>query len=410
MIERNSYLQKLIDRKHNGLIKVVTGIRRCGKSVLLFGLFKQHLIDVGVPQDHIIEIKLDDRANRALRDPDACDTYVRSCMGEGQYYLLLDEVQMMSEFEDVLNGFLYLENLDTYVTGSNSKFLSTDIITEFRGRGDEVRVHPLSFAEYHAVTGNAWDDDWNEYSTFGGLPHITTLKTDEDKASYLQRLFVETYLRDIVERNAIKNDSELSDLIDIVASVIGSLTNPQKLENAFKTVKKVSISAPTIKKYLGYLEEAFMVSSAKRYDVKGKRYLNTPLKYYFEDIGLRNARLNFRQQEPTHIMENILFNELVMRGFQVDVGILEITEEGKRKRIEIDFIANQGSKRYYVQSALVLPDESKRAQEERPLLSVNDSFKKIIVVGGSEKTSRDENGITTMGLKEFLLNPDSLDA
>lgn len=408
-IRRDTYLQKLIEREHNGLIKVVTGIRRCGKSVLLFDLFKQHLIESGVPEDHIIEIRLDDRANKALRDPDACDQFVRSQIGDGHYYVMLDEVQMMSEFEDVLSGFLHIENLDTYVTGSNSKFLSTDVITEFRGRGDEVRVHPLSFAEYHAAMRNAWDDDWNEYMTFGGLPYITSLGTDADKVAYLHRLFDETYLRDIVERNKVRSDGELSDLVDVIASAMGSLTNPQKLENTFRSAKKVGISAPTIKNYLGYLEDAFMISHAKRYDIKGKKHINTPLKYYFEDVGLRNARLNFRQQEETHIMENILYNELVARGCQVDVGVVDIMESGKRKRTEIDFVANQGSKRYYVQSALALPNAEKRAQEERPLVSVNDAFKKIIVVGGNVKLSRDERGIVTMGMKQFLLDPGSLD-
>lgn len=408
-IARDIYLRKLIERKDNGLVKVITGIRRCGKSVLLFELFKNHLIESGVERDRIIEIKLDDRANKELRDPDACDAFVRSKIGEGKHYLLLDEVQMMPEFEDVLNGFLHIENLDVYVTGSNSKFLSTDIITEFRGRGDEVRVHPLSFAEYHAATENAWDDDWNEYVTYGGLPHVAALHTDEDKAAYLQRLFDETYLRDIIDRNTIRNDAELADLVDVIASSVGSLTNPQKLENTFQSVKRVKISAPTIKKYLGYLEEAFMVSHAKRYDIKGRKHINTPLKYYFEDVGLRNARLNFRQQEETHLMENVVYNELIIRGYQVDVGVIDIVEQGKRKKIEIDFVVNQGSKRYYIQSAFALPDEKKRAQEERPLVSVGDSFKKIIIVGGNVKLSRDEQGITTMGMKEFLLNPESLD-
>ncbi|MEG1168252.1 MAG: ATP-binding protein [Gordonibacter sp.] len=409
VIARSGYLQKLIDRKHNGLVKIVTGIRRCGKSYLLFTLFKQHLLSSGVPEDRIIQIQLDDRQNKALRNPDACDEFVRSRIGEGQHYVLLDEVQMMPEFEDVLNGFLHIENLDTYVTGSNSKFLSTDIITEFRGRGDEVRVHPLSFAEYHAAINENWDDDWNNYATYGGLPYVALLKADNDKAAYLQRLFTETYLRDIIERNKVKNDGELSDLVDIVASAIGSLTNPQKLENTSKTVKRVAISAPTIKKYLGYLEGAFIITPSKRYDVKGRKHISTPLKYYFEDIGLRNARLNFRQQEETHILENILFNELIVRGFQVDVGIVDITKGGQRKRVEIDFVANQGSRRYYLQSAFALPDAEKRAQEERPLLAVGDSFKKIIVVGSNVKLSRDENGVVTIGLKEFLLNPDSLD-
>ncbi|MEG2933943.1 MAG: ATP-binding protein [Gordonibacter sp.] len=409
VIARSGYLQKLIDRKHNGLVKIVTGIRRCGKSYLLFTLFKQHLLSSGVPEDRIIQIQLDDRQNKALRNPDACDEFVRSRIGEDQHYVLLDEVQMMPEFEDVLNGFLHIENLDTYVTGSNSKFLSTDIITEFRGRGDEVRVHPLSFAEYHAAINENWDDDWNNYATYGGLPYVALLKADNDKAAYLQRMFTETYLRDIIERNKVRNDGELSDLVDIVASAIGSLTNPQKLENTSKTVKKVDISAPTIKKYLGYLEEAFIITPSKRYDVKGRKHISTPLKYYFEDIGLRNACLNFRQQEETHILENILFNELIVRGFQVDVGIVDITKGGQRKRVEIDFVANQGSRRYYLQSAFALPDAEKRAQEERPLLAVGDSFKKIIVVGSNVKLSRDENGVVTIGLKEFLLNPDSLD-
>ncbi len=408
-IQRDAYLQKLIDRKHNDLVKVITGIRRCGKSYLLFTVFKEHLLNCGVPQDHIIEIQLDNRANKELRDPDTCDNFVRSRIGEGQHYVLLDEVQMIPDFEDVLNGFLHIGNLDVYVTGSNSKFLSTDIITEFRGRGDEVRVHPLSFAEYHVAINGGWEDDWNEYSTYGGLPHTTVLKTDLDKIGYLQNLFAETYLRDIIERNKVKNDGELSELIDVVASAIGSLTNPQKLENTFKSVKKVSISAPTIKNYLNYLEDAFMISHAKRYDVKGRKHISTPRKYYFEDIGLRNARLNFRQQEETHIMENILFNELIIRGFQVDVGMVDITESGKRKRIEIDFIANRGSKKYYIQSAFAIPDAEKLAQEERPLLAVGDSFKKIIVMGGNVKLSRDDHGITKIGLKEFLLNPNSLE-
>ena len=295
IIQRDSYLQRLIDRKGNGLVKVITGIRRCGKSFLLFNLFKQHLLEAGVSSDHIIEIELDNRANKELRDPDVCDRYVRSLVGEGQYYVMLDEIQMMPEFEDVLNGFLHIENLDVYATGSNSKFLSTDIITAFRGRSDEVRVHPLSFAEFHAAKNNAWDDDWADYLTYGGLPHIVSLKTDTGKAEYLQRLFAETYLRDIIDRNGVKNEDDLSDLVSVIASSVGSLTNPQKLENTFRSVKGVKFSAPTIKKYLGYLEDAFMISHAKRYDVKGRKYINTPLKYYFEDVGLRNAHLNFRQ-------------------------------------------------------------------------------------------------------------------
>lgn len=408
-IERDAYLGKLISRKHNGLIKIITGVRRCGKSYLLSYLFKDHLRDSGVSDNQIIDIALDDRKNKALRDPDACDKYVRSRLGQGQHYLFIDEIQMLPEFEDVLNGFLHISNLDVYVTGSNSKLLSSDVITEFRGRGDEVRVHPLSFSEYYSAVGGDWDDAWGDYFTFGGMPHIVSLKSDQDKRSFLNNLFAETYLRDIVERNKVKNENELEELINIVASSVGSLTNPDKLERTFKSVKSTSLSAPTIKNYLGYLEDAFLLSHAHQYNVKGKKYISTPLKFYFEDVGLRNARLSFRQQEESHIMENILFNELVVRGFQVDVGAVDIIESGKRKRIEIDFVANEGSRRYYIQSALALPDAQKRAQEERPLLATNDSFKKIIVVGGNVKYSHDERGVVTMGLKEFLLNQNSLD-
>lgn len=408
-IRRDMYLKKLIARQHNGLVKVITGVRRCGKSYLLFELFREYLRESGVPADRIIEIQLDDRKNKYLRDPDACDAYVRERVGEGQHYLLLDEVQFMSEFEDVLNGFLHIDNLDTYVTGSNSKFLSSDIVTEFRGRGDEIRVHPLSFAEFYGAYGGDWDDAWGDYITFGGMPHVASLTTDRDKADYLETLFRETYLRDIVERNGIRHEAELDELVNIVASAVGSLTNPDKLERAFRTLKGSSISAPTIKKYLDCLEDAFLLAEAKQYNVKGKRYISTPLKYYFEDVGLRNARLNFRQQEETHLMENVLYNELVIRGYHVDVGVVDLIENGKRKRIEIDFIANEGSKRYYIQSAFALTDAEKRTQEERPLLAVKDFFKKIIVVGGSMKAYRDERGIVTMGLKQFLLDSNSLE-
>lgn len=408
-IERTGYLKKLISRKHNGLIKVITGVRRCGKSYLLFKLFKEHLIDEGVAENRIISIALDDRQYIKLRNPDACDEFVRTRVNKGQHYVLLDEIQLMTHFEDVLNGFLHIDNLDVYVTGSNSKFLSSDIITEFRGRGDEVRVNPLSFSEYYSAEGGDWNDAWNEYYTFGGMPYLVSLKEDQEKASYLDKLFKETYLRDIIERNKVKNEVEFEELVNIIASSIGSLTNPDKLERAFKSAKRTSLSAPTIKSYLGYLEDAFLVSRSHQYNIKGKKYINTPLKYYFVDIGLRNALLNFRQQEENHIMENILYNELVMRGYKVDVGVVDIIEKGKRKRTEIDFVANEGSKRYYVQSAFALFDSVKRDQEERPLLSVGDSFKKIVVVGGSTKLRRDENGIVTIGLKEFLLTPESLD-
>lgn len=416
VIPRDRYLELLVSRKHNGLIKIITGMRRCGKSFLLFKLFKEHLIAEGVPESHIIRIELDDRRNKSLRDPDVCLEYVTSLLkDERKYYLLIDEVQFMAEFEDVLNSFLHIDNLDTYVTGSNSKFLSTDIITEFRGRGDEIHVRPLSFAEYCAVYPDmAWDDAWNIYHTYGGLPYAVLLDKAEDKAQYLKRLFREVYLKDIVERNKVQNNIQIGILLDIISSSIGSLTNPRKLENTFKSDGNMSISAATIKQYLDYFIDTFMVEKAERYDIKGKKYISTPQKYYFSDLGLRNARLNFRQQEETHIMENVIYNELRMRGYSVDVGVIEINErtsEGTyaRKQIEIDFVANKGSQRYYIQSAFALPSLEKVAQEERPLKNVPDSFKKIIVVKDNIMLRRDDNGITTMGLKQFLLDPHSLE-
>lgn len=416
VIPRDRYLELLVSRKHNGLIKIITGMRRCGKSFLLFKLFKEHLIAEGVPESHIIRIELDDRRNKSLRDPDVCLEYVTSLLkDERKYYLLIDEVQFVAEFEDVLNSFLHIDNLDTYVTGSNSKFLSTDIITEFRGRGDEIHVRPLSFAEYCAVYPDmAWDDAWNIYHTYGGLPYAVLLDKAEDKAQYLKRLFREVYLKDIVERNKVQNNIQIGILLDIISSSIGSLTNPRKLENTFKSDGNMSISAATIKQYLDYFIDAFMVEKAERYDIKGKKYISTPQKYYFSDLGLRNARLNFRQQEETHIMENVIYNELRMRGYSVDVGVIEINErtsEGTyaRKQIEIDFVANKGSQRYYIQSAFALPSLEKVAQEERPLKNVPDSFKKIIVVKDNIMLRRDDNGITTMGLKQFLLDPHSLE-
>lgn len=416
IIPRDRYLERLIAHKHNGLIKIVTGMRRCGKSFLLFKLFREHLLSEGVPESHIIRIELDDRRNKRLRDPDACLEYVTGLLKEEEmYYLLIDEVQFMTEFEDVLNSFLHIENLDTYVTGSNSRFLSTDIITEFRGRGDEIHVRPLSFAEYCSVYPDmAWDDAWNMYHTYGGLPYAVLLDKAEDKALYLKRLFREVYLKDIVERNKMHNSIQLGALLDIISSGIGSLTNPRKLENTFKSDGSISISAVTIKQYLDYFTDSFLVEKAERYDIKGKKYISTPHKYYFSDLGLRNARLNFRQQEETHIMENVIYNELRMRGYSVDVGVVEINERTPagtyvRKQIEIDFVANKGSRRYYIQSAFALPSSEKAAQEERPLKNVPDSFKKIIVVKDNIMLRRDDNGITTMGLKQFLLDPDSLD-
>ncbi len=416
IIPRERYLSKLISHKHNRLIKIVTGIRRCGKSFLLFNLFKSHLLSEGIDKSHIIEIELDDRSNKLLRDPDNCLQYVKEKIKDDKmYYLLIDEVQYMTEFEDVLNSFLHIENLDTYVTGSNSKFLSTDIITEFRGRGDEINIRPLSFSEYCSTYPDmAWDDAWNQYYTYGGLPYTVTLQDEEEKSNYLYRLFEEVYLKDIIERNKVINDMQMKTLLDIISSNIGSLTNPQKLENTFRSLGGAHLSAVTIKQYLDYFIDSFMVERAERYDIKGKKYISTPQKYYFCDLGLRNARLNFRQQEETHIMENVIYNELRLRGYLVDVGVVEINEKqdnGKyvRKQIEIDFIANKGSNRYYVQSAFALPTDDKIRQETRPLINVPDSFKKIIIVKDNILLRRDNEGITTIGLKQFLLDPNSLD-
>ena len=413
-IKRDIYLDKLIARKHNGQIKVITGIRRCGKSYLLFRLFRRHLIECGVAENHIIEVAFDMRRNAALRDPDALCAYVEEKMsGEGMYYILLDEVQMLSEFESVLNEFARYENADVYVTGSNSKFLSSDIMTEFRGRGDEIHVYPLSFAEYCSAFPGSVDEAWQEYYTYGGLPLTVSMTTDEQKAEYLTRLFNEVYLRDIVERNGIRHPEELGELINILASSIGSLTNPKKLSNTFKSIKGVKITENTLARYATYLEQAFMIKRAQRYDIKGKRYIDTPSKFYFEDVGLRNARLNFRQIELTHIMENIIYNELRMRGFNVDVGVVEIREKQaggySKKQTEVDFVANLGSKRIYIQSAFAMSDDEKTAQEKRPLDKIGDSFKKIIVVGENIKLRRDEDGIVIMSIRDFLLKRDSLE-
>lgn len=413
-IKRDIYLDKLIARKHNGLIKVITGIRRCGKSYLLFRLFRRHLVECGVAEDHIIEVAFDMRRNTALRDPDALCAYVEEKMsGDGMYYILLDEVQMLSEFESVLNEFARYENADVYVTGSNSKFLSSDIMTEFRGRGDEIHVYPLSFAEYCSAFPGSVDEAWQEYYTYGGLPLTLSMTTDEQKAEYLTRLFNEVYLRDIVERNGIRHPEELGELINILASSIGSLTNPKKLSNTFKSVKGIKITENTLARYATYLEQAFMIKRAQRYDIKGKRYIDTPSKFYFEDVGLRNARLNFRQIELTHIMENIIYNELRMRGYNVDVGVVEIREKQAggytKKQTEVDFVANLGSKRIYIQSAFAMSDDEKTAQEKRPLDKIGDSFKKIVVVGENIKLRRDEDGIVIMGIRDFLLKRDSLE-
>ena len=414
-IKRDKYLQDLINRMHNGMIKVVTGIRRCGKSYLLFKLFKNYLLDQGIPADHIITVELDLRRNRQYREPDAILDYIDSLItDDGQYYILLDEVQMLADFEEVLNSLLHIENADLYVTGSNSKFLSKDVITEFRGRGDEIHIFPLTFKEFMEGYDGDIYHGWAEYVIYGGLPLTVTMKTEEQKVNYLTNLFKETYLKDIVERHNIEKVHEMEDLVNILASSIGSLTNPPKIEATFKSLIHSDISLNTIRQYIEYLEDAFIVSKANRYDVKGRKYIGTPLKYYFEDVGLRNARLGFRQIEETHLMENIIYNELRSRGYSVDVGVVEkrtINAAGKaeRKQLEIDFIANLGSKRYYIQSAFSLPTKEKLAQETASLVSVNDSFKKIIIVKDVVNVTRDEKGITTMSIYDFLLKENSLE-
>ena len=414
-IKRDKYLKDLLNRMHNGMIKVITGIRRCGKSYLVFQIFKNYLIEQGVPESHIITIELDQRKDRKYRDPDIILDYIESIISDKEpYYILLDEVQMLSEFEEVLNSLLHIKNADIYVTGSNSKFLSKDIITEFRGRGDEVHIYPLTFKEFlQAYEGDMYHG-WAEYMVYGGLPLTVTMKTEEQKIQYLTKLFDETYLKDIIERHHIEKFQELEDLVNVLASAIGSLTNVPKIEATFKSVIQSNISANTIRQYIEYLEDAFVINRANRYNVKGRKYIGTPVKYYFEDVGLRNARLGFRQIEETHIMENIVYNELRSRGYSVDVGIVEkrgINKNGKAERtqLEIDFVANLGSKRYYIQSAFRMPTEEKQMQEKASLMNVNDSFKKIIVVKDVVNVTRDEVGITTMSIYDFLLKENSLE-
>ena len=414
-IKRDKYLNDLINRMHNGMIKVVTGIRRCGKSYLLFNIFKNYLLEHGVASSHIITIELDQRKNKKYRDPDTILDYIESLIeDDGQYYVMLDEVQMLQEFEEVLNSLLHIRNADIYVTGSNSKFLSKDVITEFRGRGDEIHIYPLTFKEFMEAYNGDMYHGWAEYVVYGGLPLTVTMKTEEQKISYLTNLFKETYLKDIIERHHIEKTQELEDLINILASAIGSLTNPPKIEATFKSSIQSTISLNTIRQYIEHLEDAFIINKANRYNVKGRKYIGTPLKYYFEDVGLRNARLGFRQVEETHLMENIIYNELSSRGYTVDVGVVEkrgTDENGKeyKNQLEIDFVANLGSKRYYIQSAFSMPTEEKRIQEKASLVNVNDSFKKIIVVKDVVNVTRDEDGITTMSIYDFLLKENSLE-
>lgn len=428
-ISRDFYLEKLIKRKNNGLIKVVTGIRRCGKSFLLNNLFYHHLLESGVDTDHIIRFAFDSaddlhligesliQMNKEKRgaDPEKFTAYIRAKVADdGMYYLLLDKIQMLDCFEAVLNGYLRKENMDIFVTGSNAKLLSKDIATEFAGRGDEIHMYPLSFSEFMSVYHGDKYAGLSEYMLYGGIPLVVLRDDAGDKAAALENLFSEIYIRDICRRNRVRNVGELEDLLNILSSAIGSLTNPEKLKNTFKTAKKSRITSATIQKYLTFFEDSFLIESAQRYDIRGKAYIETPKKYYFSDLGLRNARINFRQFEQTHSMENVIYNELRMRGYHVDVGVVPIAEkdaEGKvtRKQLEVDFVCNLGSSRYYIQSAYSLPDEAKRTQEIRPFRKIDDSFKKIIVTKDVVPPYYDEYGILTLNIYDFLLDPKSLE-
>lgn len=413
IIKRDFYLSKLIQHKKNGLVKIITGIRRCGKSYLLFKLFRDHLLESGIKEEHIISVALDDFGNRKLQNSDELYNYVKSQIIDGEdYFILLDEIQLVSEFESVINGFMHIDNADIYVTGSNSKFLSSDIITEFRGRGDEIRVYPLNFSEFYSVYGGDFDNAWIMYCNYGGMPLCLSMETLADKAKYLTGLFDTTYLADIINRNNLRGNEEINELTDVLASSIGSLTNPLKIANTFASSKNVKLSANTISNYLNYLQDAFLVEKAVRYDIKGKKYINTPAKYYFVDMGLRNARLSFRQQEYTHIMENVIYNELRLRGYSVDVGVVENVgkEEGfsVRKSFEVDFVVNLGNRRYYIQSAYNIPTEEKMAQEQVSLLSINDAFRKIIIVNQPIMSGYNEQGILMLSLQDFLMNPEKV--
>jgi len=414
MIQRKEYLDLLKKWKDEQVIKVITGIRRCGKSFLLFTIFKRYLLQHGVEADHIIEIALDGIENEELRDPKVCFNYIKGAMkAEGKYYLLLDEVQFMPRFEEVLNSLIRMNNIDVYVTGSNSKFLSSDIVTEFRGRGDEIRIYPLSFAEFYSAYEGEYDDAWDEYMVYGGLPQIAAFRNGQQKAEYLKNIFANVYLKDVIERNRIQSAEEIGILVDVLASAIGAPTNPSKIANTFASERRLVYSSKTISAHIDYLADAFLIAKANRYDIKGRKYIGANLKYYFTDTGLRNARLNFRQQEPTHIMENIVYNELKIRGYHVDVGVVEVfnQKEGKRshKQLEVDFVVNQGNQRYYIQVAYDMSSPEKQMQEFNSLRNIPDSFKKIIVVNGSKKPWRNDEGFVIMGMKYFLLNEDSLE-
>ena len=409
-IKRDFYLKKLIEAKEDNLIKIITGIRRCGKSYLLNNIFYNYLMANGVREDHIIKIALDDKKNSKFLDADKLDEYVRSKIVDNNlYYILLDEIQLVKDFEFVLNGFLRINNVDIYVTGSNSKFLSSDILTEFRGRGEEIKVYPLSFQEFMSVYKENELKGWSEYITYGGLPLVVLMNTDERKMKYLEEQRKNVYINDVIERNNLKENNELETLVQIISSSIGSLTNQKRLSDTFKSEMNLDISQNTIGQYLKFLEEAYIVEKANRYDVKGKKYINTPIKYYFSDIGIRNSFINFRQDEETHIMENIIFLELKRRGYNVDVGIVEDRGKDYYKQLEVDFIANKGNNRIYIQSAYSIPTKEKREQEERSLLKINDAFKKIIIVKDYIKRGRDEKGVITMNIFDFLLDEKSLE-
>ena len=414
-IKRDYYLEQLISRMDNGLIKVVTGIRRCGKSYLLRTLFKKYLLEQGVSEDHIIEMAFDLYDNMEFRDPKVFYPWVKEQLKDGEkYFILLDEVQMLDEFVSVLNGLADKKNCDVFVTGSNAKFLSRDIATEFGGRGDEIHMYPLSFSEFMSVYDGHYYDGWNEYITYGGIPIVVLADTDEQKMALLDNLFKETYIRDIASRNKVRNVGEMETLLNILSSAIGSLTNPNKLQKTFKSVNQSKITATTITKYIEYLEDSFLIEEAKRFDIKGKSYIGTPMKYYFMDMGLRNARLNFRQMEVTHSMENVIYNELRKRGYRVDVGNIMIVEPGKngkpvKKQLEVDFICSKGSKKYYIQSAYSLETEEKMAQEIRPFTKINDSFKKIVITSNTPKPFYNDDGILMMSVFDFLLKQESLE-
>lgn len=414
-IERKKYLDDLVSLRNNGMIKVITGMRRCGKSYLLFEIFVSYLKSIGIAPDHIIMVDFEDFRNIAMRDPYNLYAYVESCIKDDEmYYILLDEVQMLDKFEDVLNGFLKKRNVDVYVTGSNAKFLSKDVVTEFRGRGFEVKIYPLSFGEYMSVYPGSVQAGLNEYMLYGGLPQILSYNSEEQKVRFLKALFEETYIKDIKERYGIRKDDDLEELINIVASGIGALTNPNKLANTFRSEKKSTISYDTVKDYIDYLSDSFLIEKSMRYDIKGKRYVNSPYKYYFMDLGLRNARLNFRQTEKSHLMENMVYNELRVRGFNVDVGVVPVVTKGEngsqlRSSLEVDFVCNLGSRRYYIQSAYQMVTDEKIRQERASLLKVDDSFKKIIVIGEESPVTRDESGVTTISIYDFLLKDNSLE-